>query len=45
MTGVAEVNGGGEDEESTEMMRKQTLEELQMEEVGSLVLEMMNVEV
>ena len=42
---MAEVNGGGEDEASTEMLRKLTPEELQMEEGEFLVHEMKDVEV
>ena len=42
---MAEVNGGGEDEESSEMLRQLTLEELQMDEVEFLVHEMKDVEV
>ena len=42
---MAEVNGGGEDAESSEMLRQLTLEEVQMEEVKLLVHEMKDVEV
>ena len=42
---MAEDNGGSEDEESTEMLRKLSLKELEMKEVEPLVLDMMDVEV